>query len=292
MLKPLVITALVAAFVLFAAMVGMIVFSSEQTESDDNTKPAIAEHSDSKDANAVIDKAAPNHANEAKKKREWYYTFIDHPTDWLLVLFNGLLVLATVALFVSGEKNIEVARRSANAAKESADVAKDTLVLTQRAFVRVSNFPWVWRPDTDRPGKVFYDISPIIENGGNTPTVGMTINVNSQLMDAEMPEDFTFPYTDATGTSLIGAHQTVAASRAIIHDDDLLKVQKGEKFFYIWGDITYRDVFKGTPIHTTEFCTQIILVLGDPLDPKDPNNPKGTSVEIRFRIHAKHNKTD
>jgi hypothetical protein len=45
-------------------------------------------------------------------------------------------------------------------------------------------------------------------------------------------------------------------------------------------------------VHTTEFCTQINRVIGDPLDPRDPNNPKGTSVEIYFRVYPKHNKAD
>jgi hypothetical protein len=90
MLKIFVITALVAAFVLFAAMVGMIAFSSEQSEPDDHAKPAVAENSNSNDRKSVTDKAAANDRKEAKQTRDWYYVFIDHPTDWLLVLFNGL----------------------------------------------------------------------------------------------------------------------------------------------------------------------------------------------------------
>jgi hypothetical protein len=59
----------------------------------------------------------------------------------LLAIFTGLLVLATVALFVSGERNVDVAAQSARSAKDSAeaankaaDVAKSTLIASQRAW--------------------------------------------------------------------------------------------------------------------------------------------------------------
>jgi hypothetical protein len=63
-------------------------------------------------------------------------------TRWLAV-FTALLVLATVALFVSGERNVEVAGRSADAAKEgaaaakkSADVARETLIAANRPWIK------------------------------------------------------------------------------------------------------------------------------------------------------------
>lgn len=62
-------------------------------------------------------------------------------TRWLAI-FTSLLVLATVALFVSGERNVEVASRSADAAKvsaqaakESADVAREALIAANRAWL-------------------------------------------------------------------------------------------------------------------------------------------------------------
>jgi hypothetical protein len=44
-------------------------------------------------------------------------------TKWLAI-FTAFLVLATIGLFVSGERTVDVARQSANAAKDSADAAK------------------------------------------------------------------------------------------------------------------------------------------------------------------------
>lgn len=218
-------------------------------------------------------------------------------TLWL-TLFTGILAAFTIWMALStkdlrdfAEEQARDMKESIAAAKDSADIARTSLISTQRAYIRVANYPWLWRPDFDRPGKFFYDITPIVENGGNTQTVDAKINVNSALRDKPLPEGFDFPYTAEHVFTLIGAHQTVGASNAVISDDNLLLVQKGKKFFYIWGTITYRDVFPNTPEHVTEFCAQIGRIMGDPLDPREPNNPKGTTLEIYFRIYPEHQKT-
>jgi hypothetical protein len=218
-------------------------------------------------------------------ERVAYYTKV-------LAIFTGALSVFGLLQIYFLNRSDDTARATANAASKSADIAKQTLIVSQRPYVRVSGFPWLWRPDFGRPGKYFYDITPIIENAGNTHTVGLQINVNSALRDTTLPDDFDFPYTGPPGDSLIGARQTIGASHAHILDDDLLAIQKGEKFFFMWGTITYRAVFEGTPLYTTEFTTEINRVLGDPLDPREPGNPKGTTVEISFRVYPKHNRTD
>jgi hypothetical protein len=253
--------------------------------------------------------------HDAKPKKEETDEALAYYTLWLMV-FTGILAVATVALggatfglYLTGEKQIEhnaevagaqasamqesiaLAKISADAAKQSADVARDSLIHTQRAYVRVANFPWLWRGDTDRPGKFFYDITPIIENAGNTQTVDAKINVNWALRDDPLPEGFDFPFVAQHGFTLIGAHQSVGASNAVILDDDLLLVQSGTKYFYIWGVVNYRDVFPGTPERVTEFCAQISRVIGEPLDPRESGNPKGTTLEIYFRIYPEHQKT-
>jgi hypothetical protein len=82
-------------------------------------------------------------------------------------------VLATILLFVSGERSIEVARRSANAAKESADIAKNALVATNR--------PWIMiRADIAVAGPIFYNVNGvnftlryILRNVGHSPATNI-----------------------------------------------------------------------------------------------------------------------
>lgn len=210
----------------------------------------------------------------------------------VLAVFTGLLAIVAGVQGFFMLRADKTARIAATAAKESADVARDSLIYTQRAYVRVASFPWLWRLDLSRPDKYLYDITPMIENGGNTQTVDMKININFALRDEPLPPGFDFPFQHEAGSTLIGAHQAVGASNVVILDEELLAVGKGEKFFYIWGSMTYRDVFPDTPEHTTEFCTQISRVMGDALDPHEPGNPRGTTVEIGFRIYPEHTKTN
>jgi hypothetical protein len=233
---------------------------------------------------------------ERKEKAELDRKLVELTADlaWFtagLFAATAALVVATGALAYYAFRQSRDMRESISAAKDSADIARLSLISTQRAYVRVANFPWLWRSDLSRPGKFFYDITPIVENGGNTQTVDAKINLNSRLTDAPLPEGFDFPFPYEPGFTLIGARQTVSTSHVTILDDDLLLVQSGEKFFYIWGTIAYRDVFPETPVRVTEFCTQINRVMGNPLDPREPNNPKGTTLEIYFRIYPEHQKT-
>ncbi len=232
-----------------------------------------------------------------------------------LVVATILLWRATNNLYEAGERQMELiaanaaqqaidtkesiaaAQKGAEAAKTSAEIAERSLIISQRPYVRVSNFPWLWRQETDpqaaeKNGKIWYDIRPVVENAGATPTVNAKINLNFELRDTPIPPDFDFPFKGPAGDTFIGARQTIGASHAHLYDRDLAEVQAHKKFFYIWGTITYQDGFDNTPVHTTEFCTFISSVFGDPFDPREPNNPKGTTVEISFGISAQHQKTD
>lgn len=150
----------------------------------------------------------------------------------------------------------------------------------------------MWRPYLSKQPGVFYDISPTFINVGETPAVDPVIITNSALRDSKLPDNFDFPYTGAPKSTILGPKQSIAATGISITDQDLLAVQQGKKFFYLWGTITYRDVFDGTPVHRTDFATNIAAVNGDPLKPADPTNPKGTTVEIHFGVMERHNRTD
>jgi hypothetical protein len=211
-------------------------------------------------------------------------------TEWLAIFTAALVAVSAVQIFFLGRAD-RTARISADAARLSSDTSREALTKSQRAFVRVRAFPWLWREDTDRPGKFFFDIMPEIENAGSTPTVEASLVRSYALTDEPLPRGFTFPYEDLPGTAIVGPQQVLTLSNIPILDDDLLAVQRGTKFFYIWGTIDYRDVFDSTPVHTTEFGVQIGRVMGNPLDPRDPHNPRGGTVEIHFRNLQEHNST-
>jgi hypothetical protein len=175
MLKVLAIVSICAAVVLFVALASMLVlYSSEQTSPHNNNQPPTAEKNYGQNSGMQTSKAPKTGDQKSDNKQKWYYSFVNHPTDWLLVLFNGLLVLATISLFVSGEKSADAAKEAAKAAKQSADVAKSTLISSQRAWIRAKagvTSPLIF----DQNGastSIWFEIT----NVGNSPALNVTPN--------------------------------------------------------------------------------------------------------------------
>jgi len=94
----------------------------------------------------------PDDTKAGGEQKAWYDRFIlDHITDWLLVLFNGLLVAFTYKLHkstkglwdaarVQGEDmkaSIAAGEKAADAALNAANVAERSLVISQRAWLKV-----------------------------------------------------------------------------------------------------------------------------------------------------------
>src|SRR5215813_6920691 len=83
-------------------------------------------------------------------------------------------------------RSTEAARNAADAAKRSADIAQDTLVVGQRAFISHVTSPVM-------NGRLF-KIDTRWQNSGNTPTKTMKAHISfSDLMTSPLPEDFAFP---------------------------------------------------------------------------------------------------
>jgi hypothetical protein len=181
MLKYLAIAASCAAAVLFVSLVGMLaLYSLQQPKPHDQEQPAAAEGTNRQDGNARIGKVTTQDGNqEASNKRQWYYSFVDRPTDWLLVLFNGLLVLATVALFVSGERSVDAARKSAEAAQKAAEAAQKSVAVAESGIR-----PWI-AIDEIRPADIYFNggyafvdqVEFVLRNVGRSPAVNVRVEI-------------------------------------------------------------------------------------------------------------------
>jgi hypothetical protein len=85
-------------------------------------------------------------------------------TDWLLAVFSGALVIATVKLWHSTDRNVEAAR-------DAAILAKETLVASQRAWIRIDQIKLAGAGLTFDKLGANADVSFKITNVGNTPAV-------------------------------------------------------------------------------------------------------------------------
>src|SRR5262245_48230301 len=109
------------AFLVICGLIGFFLwnnlFPEKITNRADNPSNAQPEY---QHAYEKLDRASP-----LPGSRDATDEAIADYTKWLAI-FTAFLVLATIGLFVSGERSIEVARQSANAAIKAADAAKQS----------------------------------------------------------------------------------------------------------------------------------------------------------------------
>jgi hypothetical protein len=131
MLKLAVHIAVFSAFVLIVTVLGFFLWqtlfvSKERSDANSEAKPSYSDQCTSDEYSGRV----LNRGNDTEEAVAEY-------TKWLAI-FTLFLVLATAGLFISGERNVEVARQAADAAKQSADLASEALVASTRAWLAPS----------------------------------------------------------------------------------------------------------------------------------------------------------
>jgi hypothetical protein len=153
--------------------------------------------------------------------------------------------------------------------KNATKVAERAMVAGERAFVFAQNVSPFWERH-DELGQYHWRFRPILENSGDTPTKGMTMYTRCGLFDAPLPIGFDFDATQTKcGVALIPPRTTTMGGLApeppqpAISPQEIVDVQAGKKFLYVWGWARYWDVFPNTERHITRFCWAITPI-GDP----------------------------
>jgi hypothetical protein len=214
-------------------------------------------------------------------------------TLWLVIL-TAVLAAANIGLWIYAGRQasdinqyVVATRNTASAARESAEIARTALTRGSRAFIIPKDLTFFWHPN-ETTGKFWWELAPIWENAGQTPTRDMRINVNSYFESSQLPADFGFPPAPGESVPLfIGPKATAGGDSIIKTGEELLAVRDGQKYFYIWGWAKYRDVFDGTPNHLTRFAWRI-SIFGDPTRPQDASNV----VRYFAKLVPRHNCVD
>ena len=250
-------------------------------------QPAKAAQQNSQPTNSPAAPSSPKQSEERKQESHWYNTFLNHPTDWLLVLFNGILATFTIRLFyaTSGlatetaglrsaadkqsadmQASIKAAVESARAAIASNQIAVVNAEQQLRAYVTAADVHGLQHRHpgtmsgygTEIPGRIHtYEFSVILKNGGQTPAINVRTNINLKRFEGEAPNDFDFPSSNLFGYGLIGPNidwhsPYQMASAGLIEDIG--------PTILLWGWIEYDDIFTAsgsTTRHRTEFCYRV-----------------------------------
>jgi hypothetical protein len=97
----------------------------------------------------------------------------------------------------------------------------------------------------------------------------LTVYVECEIRDTPLPKGFTFTANSSFGIGgIIPPHSELLGGNAPvgtpITPQDILELEAGRRYIYLWGWAKYFDVFPNTPEHLTHFCWAITIG-GDPL---------------------------
>lgn len=160
-------------------------------------------------------------------------------------------------------------------------VTRNQLVVSQRAFVFASkadifNSPHV-KTSIVRPPNTPINVIVKFKNSGQTVAIKTSTTIEFLFDKAGIPSGFAFPVPHGSQPVLV-APQGEATVMKTISEQQLSDVEAGKLAFFVYGDVSYEDVFGAK--HKTEYCFQF---LGYSL------KPEGSLDEYLFWTGPLHN---
>ena len=148
----------------------------------------------------------------------------------------------------------------ASTTRRQARLTREAMIANKRAFVFAVDLRPFYELDKET-NLCSWRFRPVLRNSGDTPTKNMVSHTGYALRDAPLPNGFNFNYpTNKTAKGLIAPDFAVLGSQApdppdpAITTQDILDIQAGCKYLYLWGWIRYYDVFPNTNQHVSRFC--------------------------------------
>lgn len=183
--------------------------------------------------------------------------------------------LATVSIAVFTIVLVLVTNRQARLTKEA-------LITNSRAFIFVEDFTptFVRYHQSGRWTIKDLVIKPLWKNSGDTPPKNLTLNVNYEIVEGDLSDDFRYSYSSAQISTLIGPKSTEWSNAIIVPDADFQKSISSGRHLYIWGRADYKSVFESKRSCFTEFCYKVVLHRAE------------MQPELQFVAHGKYNRSD
>jgi hypothetical protein len=129
-------------------------------------------------------------------------------------------------------------------------------------------------------------------NSGTTPTRDLTTYEcwSGTGLTTKLTREYIFPVLGDKKTIplLIGPQSEISGVTTRLTIEDLIAIQRGERYFYMWGWAWYKDIFDAKKWHTTRYCYFINEIIGD-LDLPDGSTLIATA---NVTMHSSHNCAD
>lgn len=133
-------------------------------------------------------------------------------------------------------------------------LAEEQHVRSNRAFAYLARFDHYLLADGG------LRVVPIFKNSGLSPTRNALISIDSREIGGDLPSDFDYAISTVATVAFIGPGAKVAGQSFTVGSDVVARVLAGQSNYFIWGNITYRDIFKRTEPHATEFCFRMTVI--------------------------------
>jgi hypothetical protein len=144
-----------------------------------------------------------------------------------------------------------------------ANSANEIQQATQRAFISIaaSNSTGVRKVLNDAADQVVQFKAPLrLSNSGTTSARNVEGATNYQVWPYDLPEDFDFRDLETYEMHLLAIGPREESFTSVTIDlKAVWRVSEGERLF-VWGWMTYDDVFPDSPMRLTEFCFEIVNV--------------------------------
>jgi hypothetical protein len=144
----------------------------------------------------------------------------------------------------------QAAQRSARAAEDSQKTARQYFEQDQRAWVAPTSVVL----STLAEGQL---ISMIMTNTGKTPAFVTEVRVGAMVASGPLGTPRFWGVTTKPSKVVLPPNGTVSKYTKLdsLPKETIDLIVSGKATLYYFGRITYRDVFRDTPAHTTTFCT-------------------------------------
>lgn len=184
---------------------------------------------------------AQHRDDSREQENKWYQPvldkFLEHITDWLLVLFNGILATYTWRLFTA-----------TNGLWKSTDSpvtgAEDTAKRQLRAYISVYPNGAGLPPKEEIIAKIFSRM----KNHGQTPARAVNHVYRFEVLPNPLPAGFNFPEPNIH----IRLNSTIPPNDEMktwfntnkqLSIDEFYSIEKNASRFYVWGKTYYTAVF-------------------------------------------------
>ncbi len=172
----------------------------------------------------ISDTQGQSSDQQINQEHKWYDTFINHPTEWLLSLFNSCLVLYTYRLW-----------NATNGLRESAE---DTAQRQLRAYVSCISKELIFLSQTVLRAEVEF------RNTGQTPSHNFRYAIDGGIFSPEEIPTFTDPsFVPHSQPIYPNISWTIGHEFREFDADDIKDIIHDRKLVYIWGKAEYIDIF-------------------------------------------------